>query len=123
MKKSWMATEMQQERQKLVTEKDQLLKNLEIVTSNIALLDKFCGSGKREPTPRLIDAAPQAMEAMKRFTRSELAERIKQEHPSLEFAEGSLGKPLTIALKAGRVKLVQPNLGSKTQAVYEWAVN
>jgi hypothetical protein len=60
------------------------------------------------------------MKAMKRFSRRELADRIKQEHPTVQFSEHSLSKPLSIAIKGGTVKMVKPNIGSKQQAIYEW---
>jgi len=123
MKKTLMTTEMQLERAKLAKEKEELLKKLEILTSNISLLDKFCGNGRGEPTPRLKDAPPKVMEAMRRFTLRELSEQIKQRYPGIEFSDKSVAKPVKEAVKRGQAKLVQPNLGSKTQAVYEWAAD
>jgi hypothetical protein len=115
-----MQHEMEQERLKLVQDKERLLKQLDIVTSNIALLDKFSENGNQEPTPPLIKAAPQVMETMKRFTRRELLDRITQEFPGLHFSEHSLSKPISRAIASGVVRIIQPNIGSKTQAVYEW---
>ena len=112
--------EIKRERERLVKEKDDLLKRLEVLSSNILLLDKFCGNGKREPTPRLNDAAQQVMQAVKRFTMRELADQIRQRYPAMDFSEKSVAKPLQTAIKGGQVKLVQPNIGSKTQAIYEW---
>ena len=112
--------ELKREREKLARERDELLKKLEILNSNISLLDKFCGDGVREPMPRLNNAAPQVMKSVKRFTARELADQIRQQYPGMDFSEKSVGKPLQTAIKAGQVKLVQPNIGSKTQAIYEW---
>jgi len=120
MKIPLIISEMKHEREKLAKEREELLKRVDHLTSNIALLDKYCGNGSREPTPRLIDAAAQIMKSMKRFTKGQLAERVKHEYSALDFNVKSIGKPLSVAIKTGKVKLIQPNLGSKTQAVYEW---
>jgi hypothetical protein len=106
---------------RLMEEKAELSKRLDIVAAGIALLHKISDNGKGEILPPLGAAVDEAASSLKRFTRAELAERIKQLYPELEFNEGSVMKPLKKAVEGGKAKCVQPNQGNKKQAVYEWA--
>ena len=109
------------ELKRLSQEKEELTKRLDIVASNIALLHKIADNGKAdEELPSLSGATMEAMEALKRFTRAELAARIKHVYPEMEFNEGSVMKPVKKAMDEGHVSLAQRNQGSKKQAVYQW---
>lgn len=109
------------ELKRLTSEKEELTRKLEILASNIAILHKVCDSGLGEENlPSLGSAVNEAMKGLKRFTRTELAERVKHLYPDLEFNEASVVKPVKNAMLRGQVKLAQPSQGNKRQAVYEW---
>jgi hypothetical protein len=107
--------------EKLEQEKQELSRRLEIVASQIAVLHRVFGNGKPdEALPSLFKAATDMMATMKRFTRKELAARVRHVHTHLKFKDDSVAKPITSALTTGQIKQVQANQGNKSQAVYEW---
>lgn len=109
------------ELEKLEQEKHELTRKLEIVASNIAILHRISGNGKVEDElPSLFKAATEMMKTMRRFTRKELAERVRHVHAHLRFQDDSVAKPISSALAAHQIKQVQANQGNKSQAVYEW---
>ena len=108
------------EMKRLMQRKEELTRELDIVAAGIALLHKVSNNGNEEVLPTLTVAANEAMEAMKRFTRTELAERVKHLYPEMEFNEASVVKPIKQAMAKGNVKLAQPSHGSKKQSLYEW---
>jgi len=110
----------EQEIERLTNEKNELTRKLEIVASNLSVLMKVYNNSANEVVPTLGVAALEAMKSLKRFTRRELTQRIQHTHPGIKFNEASVVKPIKNALKAGHIKMVVPNQGNKTQAIFEW---
>jgi hypothetical protein len=119
---SWdmIAKKIQLEIDRLTQRKNELARELEIVASNLSVLHKVSENGHEPPPPTLSVATVSVMQAMKRFSRTELAERIRHTYPDLEFNEGSVVKPIKKAMSDQKVRLVQESRGNKQQAIYEW---
>lgn len=71
-----------------------------------------------KPAITLAKVAPEAMKALGRFSKRDVMAWINKRHPGLSFKIKSLDK-IFIRLK-DNVRMVTPNVGSKTPAIYEW---
>lgn len=111
------------ELKRLVEEKNDLVRKLEIIGSNIALLHKVSGNGNEDQSPPTLGvAALAAMQGLKRFTRTELADRIKHLYPGMEFNHASVVKPIKQAIEKAQVRVAQASQGNKRQSIYEWVM-
>src|SRR4051794_10981741 len=102
---------LEAERRQLVEERINLDTRWKMNESNLALLGRLDQNGTAEPVTiiTLMEAGETAMKALKRFTRSELAQRIRLDNPNLEFSEGSVVKPIKKGIDSRNVRMVQPH--------------
>jgi hypothetical protein len=71
------------------------------------------------PIP-LKEASRRAMMELERFTERQLASKVREKWPDLGFNDKSLRKPMKKAVEDGLIRQIQPNIGNKSQAIYEW---
>jgi hypothetical protein len=110
------------ERQQLNEERTRWEAKWNTNQSNLALLDRLSGEDGAEDAPMtLIKAGVEAMKALKRFTRSQMVDRIRADYPDLQFSDSSVVKPIRRAMASRNVRMVQAHQGNKAQAIYEWS--
>ena len=64
------------------------------------------------------EAIRQGMKALGQFTKADVIEWVRLNHPRLEFSQKSWGRPLRELMERGEVVLLRHNMGNKSQAVY-----
>jgi hypothetical protein len=71
------------------------------------------------PDISVSDAFVEGMKILQQFTKDALVTWVRNRYPALEFSDRSLGRPLRELMAKGQIRVIKPNQGNKTQAVYE----
>jgi hypothetical protein len=133
-----MKSSIEEKEQELIGKREYHLRQIEIIESNLQLLNDFKPKSSHEVFTRLDQAKAStkqllelpsvsinesfvsAIKTLRQFTRNDLGAWVRNKYPNLNFSDKSSARPLRAMMEKGEVIMIKPNQGNKTPAVYEY---